>query len=100
MPSLPFSQTCSVKKQDGTIVASGIPISPVWPANGSHTDIGQQFDHQAEAAMVGLAALSGTNRSVVIGSKTYRVVEAIPNDFLPHVALFLRIIVPGGGSGS
>jgi hypothetical protein len=98
MGSLPFTQIADVLNQDG-IVVEAIAISPVWPVNGFNAQTGAQYDHEAEAEIDGYPALSVSNASVRVEGRRYRVIQAQRNDYLPHVALSLRYINPGGGGG-
>lgn len=98
MASLPFSQVAMVLDQDGVTV-DVIDISPVWPVGGFNAQTGAAYDHQAEAELPAWEELASTNRVLRVGGRRYRVVQALKNDYLPHVALMLRYINPGGGGG-
>lgn len=95
MGQLPFRDKLPLQENDGTLVAE-IPIS-VWPADGQTTGrAASNYDHEAQAAWEFAAALEVANRQIVWKGKTLRIIESVPMDDLPHVALRLREVRSGG----
>lgn len=89
MAALPYLSDGQLVAQDGSLIRE-LAVS-VWPAS-SHRDEpgGVVYDHTGEAPLGAAAQLQESNVSIVVAGVRYRVVEAIPNPLLPHVALRLR----------
>lgn len=92
--SLPFITRATVTELGGEVVMANVPIT-VWPTPGRNTPTGRAFDHSAEAALVNVG-LWGHNQRVEVDGRSYAIVEAVPHVFLPHIALSLREMRPGG----
>lgn len=98
---LPFVQLAELRDAAGDVLldppgCDAMPLSPVWPASGRVEAVGGAYDHTAEAPLYFADALKAANRRVFVGGKTYTVVQAEEETFMPHVALRLREMRPGG----
>lgn len=96
MPSLPYIQTAEVSTLGGTLVVE-TPCT-IWPAGGRNDSSGRYYDHVAEAPYEMREELAAENLTFVADGVTYKLVSCVAHQFLPHLALFLRRVNPGGGS--
>jgi hypothetical protein len=95
MPTLPFLTSGTLKESGGTTVST-INVS-LWPADGTNTDIGREYDHEAQAPVSYYAACRVANRKITVGGIDYRIISAVEHPYLPHVALRLREMRSSGG---
>lgn len=96
MPTLPFLTSGTLKESDGSTVSS-IKVS-LWPSSGgTNTEVGREYDHEAQAPVSYYAACRVPNRKITVNSVDYRIIGAIEHPYLPHVALRLREMKSGGG---
>lgn len=96
MGVLPFLQTAQLQEIGGANVTA-IPCS-IWPTSGGdNVEAGRAYDHEGEAPIAHLAALSVVNRHLLLDGVKYRVISAIGHPFLPHVSLRLREMRASGG---
>jgi hypothetical protein len=97
MALLPYITLGELQQQDGTVIATDIPIT-VWPTTGSVTRYGEAYDHQAEASLdfVNELVHGPANRRLVVDGVRYTIMQALPHTFLPHVELRLRRVKAGG----
>jgi hypothetical protein len=100
---LPYLYDSTLLDQAGTSVLDNIPVS-VWPAgNQQSTTSGESFDHTGEAPSRFNDDLSASNLTLILRDggpltgKRFKVVGATGHPHLPHVALELRRVTPGGG---
>lgn len=98
---LPFTQAAELLETNLAPVtdpagADRMPLSPVWPASPRQTNTSRRYDHTAEAPLYFAAALRKPNRRVRVAGVVYTVVEALEEQFLPHVALRLAEVRAGG----
>jgi len=93
--SLPFSAECTLKQRPDTVLAEGVPCS-VWPTRSRVTLSGLTYDHEGEVPLKFYEVVRQANVVLVTGDEDYVVVDAQPNQYLPHVALMLRRSRPEG----
>jgi hypothetical protein len=95
MPALPFNKTATLREANGTIV-DDVPVA-IWSATGGNTSIGRAYDHEGQAPQNFYNPLvAAPNRYLEHDGVRYRIVSATLHEFLPHVALRLREVRPGG----
>jgi hypothetical protein len=87
-------QRASLEELGGApVTVGGEPLTitvTVWPARQTFGASGRHFDYEGEAPRAYADDLRVRNRQLRIGRKVYKIIEAIPHDFLPHVALELK----------
>jgi hypothetical protein len=96
-PPLPFMLAADLVDQSGTVIESDVACS-IWPASSSATSgSGVNFTHTGESRLAYYALLREPNVSLVTpDGERYRIVEAIAQPMLPHVALRLLRTTPTG----
>lgn len=93
--SLPYLYVGVLSRLDGSVIEAELPLS-WWPAYGQNTPVGRAFDHTGECPLSYAAVLLESNTRIQSEGKNFAVVEAVPQQILPHVALRLREMHPGG----
>ena len=89
-----YPVTGLLEEQGGTDVQAGVPIA-VWPATGERsTDRGVYTEFLGEAPAEHLAALTVTNRQLIVGAQKLKIVSAVLHVEVPRVEMALRR--PGG----
>ena len=94
MGAWPFDRVAVVRDQGGALIAT-IASSPARPSSSSAGRTGKAYDHTANVPRSALEHVRGLNRKLRVDGVTYAIVDHEPYDFLPHVALRLRVIRGG-----
>lgn len=97
MTTLPFLTTGELQDQGGGSIfgAEDVPLT-VWPARASSSPQGRTYTHEGEAHLDFAEDLQVPNRQLVVDGLTYKIVNAQPQQFVPHVALELRRVEGNG----
>lgn len=93
--TLPFLYVAQIQALDGDVIEPEVPVS-IWPTTGFNAGVARAYDHQGEAPLEFHAPLTVANRRLVLETVAYAIVEAVPHQFVPHVALRLRRMDSGG----
>jgi hypothetical protein len=92
---LPFDQLAEIQDQSGSTLVEDVPVH-LELGGASAIARGVAYDWTGEAHSDSAPHLiRQTNRRLVVGSVTYKVVEAFQNEFIPHVEL--RLLEVRGG---
>lgn len=94
---LPFSEVANLMGQGSTPILD-CSSSPAWPAGSTATRVGQAYDHTAEleATTQVIAEVVGkSNRKLRIAGVTYSIVDYELNEFVPHLAVRLKVVRGG-----
>src|SRR3954451_21349051 len=99
MPPLPFDKVADVINQSNQVQRAGIACA-IWRLGSPRTTAtGETFDWTGKAELSARDVLERkANRTLVVHGRPLKGSSAIGHDTLPHVALELREVGPGGGA--
>jgi hypothetical protein len=93
--SLPFPLEVQIVDGHGQVLAERAPAA-IWPNHGGMTGEGVSYTHSCEIPIEYRDALEGTNKKVLDGNITFRVMEILPQIFLGYCVVMLRRMTAGG----
>lgn len=96
MPSLPYLKMADVNDQAGVSVLVDVPCM-VWPVPGRMDTTGRYYDYYGEMDLGAWDSLQTPNLTLTIDMVPYKLIDAVPHEFLPHIAITLRRVSAGGG---
>ena len=92
---LPYTELAEIQNQSGTTLAEDVPVR-LEMAGGNATRLGQAYDFTCEAHISAEDHLvAQTNRRLVIDGRTFKVLSAEAQHFVPHLELELREVRGG-----
>lgn len=95
MPALPYLKLADITNQAGADVMSDVPCM-VWPTPGRNDSTGRYYDYYGELDYGAWEALQVPNLTLTIDTVPYKLIDAVPHEFLPHVSITLRRVSAGG----